>query len=298
MVFAFLTFILFSFDNYYWSNLYISERVNPAYNKKIDFILSLEKHRKNKFIKEDDVIKQKQFLDLPIWFEPFRIMQQSDLEAEINDFQIIDASGNASFKKNIEDDVLKYNKEKYLKIAFIGGSQTWGAGATGINNTFVSLIIKDLAHKTKHKVVGINFSICGGVLYNFLERSDLILKFKPDLFIVNFGANDGETIDSHFEHQMKEFIDKIKQEKINMLFSIEALSHEYIANEPPKAEIIREFALKHNINLVSLHNHLSLPKIRDSGLLWHDQVHFTDFGHILASQFFINTESYKNLTSK
>lgn len=298
MVLAFLAVIVFSFDNYYWSNLYATGRVDPTYEKKPNFIVSLEKYRKNLFVNKDAVFRQKDFLNLPIWFEPFQTIQQMDLKMGVRDFQIIDKYGNTKFIKSIDEEIIKYNTEKYLKIAFIGGSQTWGAGATGIGNTFGSLIIKDLTRKTKRKVVGINFAMCGGVLYDFIERADLISKFRPDLLIVNFGANDSPTIDSDFRHQMKEFIDKIKQKKINTLFSIEALSHEYTDHEPKKARIIREFASQHNINIVSLHNYISSSQVRDSGLLWNDLIHYTDFGHMLASQFFINTDSYKNLTSK
>ncbi len=167
-----------------------------------------------------------------------------------------------------------------------------------MRTTWGALFVKALAKKLGRPVVGINFSLCGGVLYNMIQRADLVLKFKPDLMIVNFGYNDEPTPDLYFNIQMKQFLDKILPLKTNLLFSIEALSFETHSSETSKALLIAKHLQEHNLSYVSLHRQLGSPELRDGGLLWQDHVHFTDFGHRLASQFFINTDSVKKLTSK
>lgn len=287
--------MFYVFDNYYWSHLYLTEKPNPTQEGSAKWISALEKFRKNTFVSQAAVHAQDLFLHQSIWFEPYQALQQKDLGIGINDFQIIDVNGNTTFKKDINEDIEKINQSNYLKVAFVGGSQSWGTGATRLNKTWAALVIKNLATKTNRKVVGINFSICGGVLYNFIQRADLINKLKPDLFIFNFGANDLPTPDLHFKFQLKELSQKINLKQMNVLFSIEAVSHEDSVNPTPKADLITQFAAKNQLQLVSLHDYFKSPAVVDSGNMWHDQLHFTDFGHIQTSRFFTNTEAYKKL---
>ncbi|MBY0553761.1 SGNH/GDSL hydrolase family protein [bacterium] len=287
--------VFYVFDNYYWSHLYLTEKTNPTAKTGTKILNNLEQYRNKLFVSKSDLHGQHFFLHQNIWFQPFQKLQQKNLGIGINDFQIIDSNGHTIFKKDINSDIEKINQSNYLKVAFIGGSQAWGGGATSLNKTWAALIIKTLATKTNRKVVGINFSICGGVLYNFIERADLINKFKPDLFIASFGANDLPTPDLHFKFQLKEFSEKINLKQINTLLTIEAYSHEYSETETPKATFIRQFAVENELPLVSLHEYFQSPAVVDSGNMWHDQLHFTDFGHILSSRFFTNTTPYKKL---
>lgn len=290
-----ISFIFYIFDNYYWSHLYLTEKPNPTEQTGTKILNSMEKYRTELFVSKAKLHEQEHFLHQTIWFEPFQKLQQKNMGIGINDYQIIDSDGNTIFKKDINTDIEIINKSNYLKIAFIGGSQAWGTGATRLNKTWAALIVKTLAVRTNRKVVGINFSICGGVLYNFIERAELINKFKPDLFIASFGANDFPTPDSHFTFQLKQFSEKVNLKQINTLLSIEAFSHEYSETETPKAALIRQFATENQLPLVSLHEHFKSSAVVDSGNMWHDQLHFTDFGHIQTSRFFTNTDAYKKL---
>ena len=83
-----------------------------------------------------------------------------------------------------------------------------------------------------------------------------------------------------------------------MLFSIEALSIEHSVGETVKAPLIKRLVGNKNFQTVSLHEYIAKAETRNSGLLWQDHVHFTDFGHTQAAKFFINTESVKKLTRK
>lgn len=295
LTFFILSSIFYLFDNYYWSHLYVSAKPNPANENNIGMIGNFENFRKNLFISQADVHAQDLFLHQHIWFEPFQSLQQKDMGIGINDFQIIDTHGNTTFRKDISEDLKRINKSNYLKIAFAGGSQTWGTGATRLNKTWPALIVQKLAEQTNRNVIGINFSICGGILYNFIQRADLINEFRPDLFILNFGANDWNTPDIHFKFQLQEFAKKINLQENNILVSIEAKSYEDGTAETKKAPLIRQFAEENKLPLVSLHDYYKSPEVVDSGNMWHDQLHFTDFGHIQTSRFFTKTDSYKKL---
>ena len=216
-------------------------------------------------------------------------------DIKIDDLQIIDRNGNVTAARSIDSALAD---SKVLKIAIAGGSQSWGGGASSLSATWGARFVKALAQKTGRDVVGVNFSICGGKLFNFMQRNDLILKFKPDLLIVNFGFNDEITPDSYFESQMNEFLEKLAAAKLNVLFSIEALSIEHSPGETVKAPLIRSLASNRNFETVSLHEHLAKAEMRNSGLLWQDHVHFTDYGQVQTAKFFINTETVKKLTSK
>lgn len=238
------------------------------------------------------------------WSKLYRSNAQAQLalgpvsEIKNNDFQLIHSDGQVAAKASIEREIAEFgDSRKYLKVAIIGGSQAWGGGATAASKTWGALLVKEMARLSGKEVVGINFSIWGGVLFDFIERAKLIAQFKPDLLIVNLGFNDSITSDLHFDNQMGEFLKPLLAAKINVLFSIEANSFEYSAEEPEKAEIIRNHLFALNLPTVSLHRHLASTEFRDSGMLWHDQVHFTDYGHKVAAQFFVNSAPVKKITT-
>lgn len=276
-VFLSLGIILFIFDKFYWSRLYLTREMNPAHEFSSGVVLSFEDWRKN-------------------FFKVAEKPQKVQVDITIDDIQIIDRHGNVTAARSI--DSVPANSAGALKIAIAGGSQSWGGGASSLSTTWGARLVKELAQKTGRNVVGVNFSICGGKLSNFMQRTDEILKFKPDLMIVNFGFNDEVTPDSHFESQLSEFIDKLAAAKLKVLFSIEAQSIEHLTQETVKAPLIRRLVSKKNYETVSLHDYIAKAETRNSGLLWQDHVHFTDFGQAQAAKFFINTESVKKLTSK
>ncbi len=276
-VFLSLGIILFIFDKFYWSRLYLTREMNPAHEFSSGVVLSFEDWRKN-FFKESE--------------KPQKV--QADIT--IDDIQIIDRHGNVTAARSI--DSVPANSAGALKVAIAGGSQSWGGGASSLGATWGARFVKELAQKTGRHVIGVNFSICGGKLYNFMQRTDQILKFRPDLMIVNFGFNDEVTPDSHLESQLNDFVAQLAAAKLNVLFSIEAISIEHRAQETVKAPLIRRLVSKGNYETVSLHDYIAKSETRNGGLLWQDHVHFTDFGHVQTAKFFINTESVKKLTSK
>lgn len=275
-VFLSVGIILFLFDKFYWSRLYLTRELNPAHEQSTDLALKFEEARKN-------------------FFKVATLPPKAKADITIDDIQFIDRNGNVTPVVSIDSLPVPAGA---LKIAIAGGSQSWGGGASSLSATWGARFIKELAQKTGRNVVGVNFSMCGGKLYNVTQKTDEILKFKPDLLIVNFGFNDEVTPDSHLESQLKEFVAQLAAAKQNVLFSIEGVSIEHHPQETVKAPLIRRFAGSQNIQLVSLHDYLAKAETRNSGLLWQDHVHFTDFGQEQAAKFFINTESVKKLTSK
>lgn len=277
ITFVFLSFgiVLFLFDKFYWSRLYLTQELNPAYDQSSAVALKFEEARKS-------------------FFKVNEFPQKAKAEITIDDIQLIDRNGNVTPARSIDS----LTSAAALKIAIVGGSQSWGGGASSLPATWSARLVRELAQKTGRNVIGVNFSVCGGKLFNFMQRTDQILKLKPDLLIVNFGFNDEGTPDSHFESQLNEFVGQLAEAKMNVLFSVEAVSIEHNTQETVKAPLIRRLADNKNYRTASLHDYMAKADTRNSGLLWQDHVHFTDFGQEQAAKFFINTESVKKLTSK
>ena len=52
-----------------------------------------------------------------------------------------------------------------------------------------------------------------------------------------------------------------------------------------KHESLEKVGAEYSIPLLDLHEFMAEPAIYDSGLIWWDQVHFTQYGHDLAAKF-------------
>ncbi len=79
------------------------------------------------------------------------------------------------------------------RVLFIGSSQTWGAGAESLEDTFVSLIERKLNETSTFPVRCMN----GGI--SAIESGDLLdlyekywLDLQPDVVVINLSNNDGD----------------------------------------------------------------------------------------------------------
>ncbi|MGZ3692543.1 MAG: SGNH/GDSL hydrolase family protein, partial [Pseudobdellovibrio sp.] len=294
----FFILVLFFFDRSYYSALYfhngqdgISQYLNAGEPD------TFEKIRRKVFIDDAEVKADLEFLKSPIWFKPAQAQQAKvPLNIHIKDLQIIQKNGDIEFKKDISENIRNLPAQTF-KLGFLGGSQTWGAGASDQFHSWPSLTVQAASALAKFPVLGINFSECGTGIKKFLYEVPEIIKAHPDLLIVNFGANDQALPDQEFNQFLYAFHQKLEENKIKVLYSIEPVNTESLKEETPKAELIRKFAAKTQAHLTDLHKLLASAQIVNTGLIWQDQIHFTNYGHRLAADFFMNTpelqESFK-----
>ncbi len=101
-----------------------------------------------------------------------------------------DKPTNLSFDSKQSTKVVKSQKTTSKKIIFFGDSLTAGYGLDDINDAFPGLIQQKIdSLQLKYTVV--NSGVSGETTAGGKNRIDWVLSTKPDIFILELGANDG-----------------------------------------------------------------------------------------------------------
>ena len=106
------------------------------------------------------------------------------------------------------------------------------------------------------------------------------------MIVLNIGHNPGFKVD--FIKPVKRLIDLSKKYNIKLVISLEANSIELI--HPlllERHEKLRELAQRNGIKVLDFHRYINSNPQKDSGILWWDSVHLTDWGHQVAAEFFV-----------
>jgi lysophospholipase L1-like esterase len=168
------------------------------------------------------------------------------------------------------------------RVFFVGTSQTIGAGALTVEDTFFALVHRYLRDVIPGSIYleSINISVSGSHSPLLLKEYDEnYLKFRPDIVVINL-SNDDQGQTSESEAAIDGFL------KQNELYGIKTILLEE-ANTPEKYdtddllsnhEALRRLAKRYNVPVYSLHSFLSQPTIAGSGALWWDYAHLTSFG--------------------
>lgn len=177
-------------------------------------------------------------------------------------------------------------------ILFVGSSQTFGAGATTEQETFVSEIQRrlDAATKDGPGYLCVNSGINGGgtpTLISLYEQH--WIKLKPDVVVINLCINDRWNTDAEYAANLERFVALNKDNNIRTLFVLEAHSSEWTryeraadSEELRTHAVMRKVAAALGVPLVDAH--AQLKRDADRGFLWWDYVHPTSFGHRLIAE--------------
>jgi lysophospholipase L1-like esterase len=172
------------------------------------------------------------------------------------------------------------------RILFIGSSQTWGDGASSENATFVKLFEQQLnAQYKKPNQDQIFKCINAGVpaIHStyFADTFDSVwLKLKPETIYINLATNDSHI--DYFTLNIEKMIRSAKQHHVEIILMLEA-------NAPDKADmalfekhdILRRLATENHIPYIDMHAYLR--RLHQSGFIWWDWVHMSDYGHQLVT---------------
>lgn len=196
--------------------------------------------------------------------------------------------------KNISDQIKSAEKEKNsFKIMFIGTSQTWGAGATTEENTFVRVFEKIVHEKNDSlPVLCINNGISGINSTELLKLyADSWVYSKPDFCIIDLSCNDGNP--EEFRQNLEKFVQINNTNKISTIFILEPMTNEtqelYLNHN-----VMREVAESYKLQAVDMQSFIT--KHIDDGYLYWDRVHLTDFGQkIFAAELY--NQIYKKWAS-
>jgi lysophospholipase L1-like esterase len=185
----------------------------------------------------------------------------------------------------------KKKKNNELRIMFIGTSQTYGSGASTVENTFVDLIETQLNYYNNDTIFDcINASVEGQtstemlLYYRYLQPI-----IQPDFVVVNLSYNDNfedETY-SKFKENIQTFIDLNKAINTGIVLIPEP------SNPYHQDEILNERVKKTRYLMESIGKANQVPVIKmqpfieehfDDGFLFWDVVHLTDFGQKLFAE--------------
>jgi lysophospholipase L1-like esterase len=167
------------------------------------------------------------------------------------------------------------NNKTKPRIWFVGSSQTWGAGVYRDEDTFVSLLEKEI-NKT-FNLDFINGGIAGTKTTDYLPiYKEHFNSIKPDIALINFSHNDDNT--EKFIENLREFVKFNTEHKVLTIFSIEPVEIEFLTPNKNQ-EAMRNLAKELNVPMIDMHTKM-LPHY-DDGFLWWDRIHFTSFGNAL-----------------
>lgn len=171
------------------------------------------------------------------------------------------------------------------RVLLVGTSQSVGAGASNLGETFFSMLHHRLPPANSFSF---NISKSGESPEEMLSVFKQSLKvFKPTVVILNLGFNPShrplrEVFEGFLEVASKDNLQIVLVREAN---SESGIYHEYV-------ELVELISIEHAIPLIDLYKYMRSLPAAESGMLWWDSVHFTDYGHKLAAEFL-----YKELLS-
>lgn len=293
-----LALVFYSVDRFFWSNHYLTANLNPEGNMRLSATIYLESLR-NKAVD---------------WWDPNRIHRwnytilasqmgwlsgrdfSSDpglLSAQFNKLQTMTSQNTLTFSSMIDPKP----QTRDFRVAFLGGSQTWGAGASAGEYTFPSIVVQGLKGKLNRNIHGVNFAKCAWKLENILTIMPELLSYNPHLVVLNFGLNDYDTKAMKFESQFLSLINSLQRKTTKILVVVEPFGSDR-PNHAQKRNQIKKMAKENHIHYFDLADIMQAPEQFQTGIIWHDLAHFTDYGHELAAKLILNSESLAQLLVK
>jgi lysophospholipase L1-like esterase len=181
----------------------------------------------------------------------------------------------------------KLDKSSTYRVLFIGSSQTVGAGAKDLEDTFFVRVHHYLSEaiSPKFQLESVNLSVSAyraeELLPDFKSR---YRDFQPDLVVINLSFNDRRSPENFFD-AMTRFLDFTNAAGIKTILLEEANS---VETDSPKGffanhQILRRLGRKYRVPVLPLHDFLSESARLGNGTLWWDQVHLTSYGQEMTA---------------
>ena len=167
-------------------------------------------------------------------------------------------------------------------LAFNISSQTIGAGAANLDATFFAQIHHLLSRArlgpASRKLESLNISVSAvHSTQQWGEYSKVAPSFGPDLIVINLSSNDRE---GELGPGVLKFLDYNEKHAIGTVLLQEANAEGAVsAGLLSKHTVLKILGEAHHVPVWNLHGYLSSDEIRDSGFLWWDSVHLTNWGH-------------------
>ncbi|HEX7674942.1 MAG TPA: SGNH/GDSL hydrolase family protein [Bdellovibrio sp.] len=181
-----------------------------------------------------------------------------------------------------QNNTVVHSSKRGLRTLFIGTSQTVGAGAENIHQTFFALIHQYLQSHLKTPVESMNMAISGSHAKELIQKyHDVYQPFAADIVIIDLAFNDQS---AQMEEQLPPFITELLHDGKKVILIQEATTNEEPLDNSPDRKTLAQIGLKLQVPVLTLHDYLNDPKIAQKGMIWWDIVHMTPFGQKLAAE--------------
>ncbi len=170
------------------------------------------------------------------------------------------------------------------RILFVGGSQTWGSGASSDQAGVVARIESMLAERDP--TPGVRYQTVNGAVggLNSLELRPFLEQHWLDLHIsvvvANLGFNDED--ETMLAEGLPPLIDACQRQGIPVLLSLEPSTFVVHNRSLEKHRIMRDIAGSWGVPIAE--PQAAIPPDHQVGFLWWDFVHMTDHGQELLAQ--------------
>ena len=186
-----------------------------------------------------------------------------------------------SVRKQIDADI--HQLPEY-RVLLLGTSQTFGSGATHVEESWAHLIANRIEDVTGVRGAVLNTGIPGAELRELLPTYEQQWsRWNAQLVIVDLGTNDRSNSD--FSAELEELIRFNRSHGTRTLFVLEPNSPE---GDPPgheeKIGEMRRIAEREDVPVVDMNAFFKRPEIVDSGFAWLDFVHLTSYGNELFAE--------------
>lgn len=168
------------------------------------------------------------------------------------------------------------------RVVFLGSSQTEGEGATKVENIWPSLVCEHLKKKAKD-LVCLNLAKKGSRAILMLDALGAQNIGPNDLVFFNMGNND--RIRENFEEALLRMLNLIERAQAHFFIIYEANnpqvnSSKLTTNHATLAQVCKT----HKWPCFDMHRYLMRSEFYDSGHMWQDHVHATNYTHRLMAE--------------
>ena len=180
-----------------------------------------------------------------------------------------------------------YSKKKNsYRVLLLGSSFSLGRGANGLENTFFAQTHKYLKEQVKPlKLESLNYSVSGHPGQSVSGYYEFLHQFKPDLVILSLMARYDQRLQQlisfNLQHQAKTLI-ILGPDNIDV--PEEKKYKESAGWTPHWSPIMKFLALKDGADLVDFNSITNSVEMTQTGFIWWDEFHMTNYGHSLVAQ--------------
>lgn len=279
--------MIFSFDYFVWSSRYLYAGYQPGGLRASPLGMHVEGLRARLFQASAELADVAQLKALPVRKEIRQTITAWNGSGGIGVANVACYNAQDPVPKSLSNQELRSLPEKTvgtIRVAFLGTSQTYGEGAETVANTFVARCHTLVAGTLENDLLETyNFSVEGSnsnqLLKEYLESWRFV---RPDLLIVNLSNNDSDA--ASLSANLRTLVNDVRSMHAQIVFVLEPNSIEgNLVHLKSNHVAIRKLGEEMKVPVWDLHDYLSSESFYDSGMLWWDTVHLTNYGQSLTA---------------